>query len=75
MRARGQVVASLVAVSFCWILNRPQIVADGNHWKQDDNQHDQADERRPPVPIGAPPNSQPEADAGEGHHGPNGIEE
>lgn len=44
MLARGLVVTTLAGVGFCGILDRPQIIAYGNHRKQDDNEHDEANE-------------------------------
>lgn len=42
-------IASQAAVSFCWILNRLEVVGYGNYWKKDQDQDSQCDRLRKAV--------------------------
>lgn len=75
VRTGSQVVAALVGVSFSGVLNRPQVIADRNDRKQDDEKHRQRNKGGSPISIRMLPKPKPKARGHDDYKCPYGIEE
>src|ERR1035438_3370791 len=75
VRARAQVITTLVTVGLCRILKRPQIIADRYHRKQDDDEHHESDQGQARLGFGSTLKAKPKNHDDHRHHCPGGIEE
>ena len=73
VRVGGQAITEVTDVGLAGIQHQHHVIAQRNHWKQDDDDHDQGSKRLVPVCRCATPKAKPQGHAGNCHQGPNRI--